>query len=232
MTTYETGSPAERTSEGTDLKERAVEAVAEVDAAAMHVAGVAGEEAGHVAREARRAASGFFAETRSQLTEQAATQQRRAAGALRETGDELSTMARDASGDSMAAGLVRRLGQNSSRAANWLDSREPGDLVDEARGFARRHTGAFLLIAIGVGIVAGRITRALIAGSETAAGDTAMASPGSMRARPVGESTSRAFPMGAGTPVADAVAAESGMSQAPGATAGEDEWSPTGSERP
>ena len=143
-------------------------------------------------------------------------------------------MARDARGESMAAGLVRSLGQHSSRAANWLDSREPADLVEEARGFARRHTGAFLLVAIGVGVVAGRITRALMAGSETAKGGTAMASPGSMRARPVGESSSRAIPMPAETPVADAVAAESGMSQAPGAMAatGEDEWSPTGSERP
>ena len=32
--------------------------------------------------------------------------------------------------------------------------REPADLVREVRGFARRHTGVFLIAALGVGIVA------------------------------------------------------------------------------
>ena len=45
----------------TDLKERAAGAVAEVDAAATHVAGVAGDEAGNVVHEAKDAARGFFA---------------------------------------------------------------------------------------------------------------------------------------------------------------------------
>lgn len=151
------------TSGGEDLKERTVETVAEVDAAAMHVAGVAGDEAGHVAHEATRAARGFFDETRMQVTEQASTQQRRAAEALRSAGDELSEMARGSQSDGMAVGFVRGLGRQTREAASWLEQREPADLVQEVRGFARRHTGAFIVAAMGLGIVAGRLTRALMA---------------------------------------------------------------------
>lgn len=148
---------------GEDLKERTVETVAEVDAAAMHVAGVAGDEAGHVAHEAKRAARGFFDETRMQVSEQASTQQRRAAEALRSAGDELSEMASASRSDGMATGLVRGLGRQSRDVASWLEQREPADLVQEVRGFARRHTGVFLVAAVGLGIVAGRLTRALMA---------------------------------------------------------------------
>lgn len=147
-----------------DLKERTVETVAEVDAAAMHVAGVTGDEAKHVAHEAKSAARGFFEETRMQVAEQASTQQRRAAEALRSAGEELSDMAGSAQSGGMAVGLVRGLGRQTSNAASWLEQREPADLVQEMRGFARRHTGMFLVAALGVGIVAGRLTRALASG--------------------------------------------------------------------
>ena len=166
---------------GEDLKERTVETVAEVDAAAMHVAGVAGDEAGHVAHEAKRAARGFFDETRMQVTEQASTQQRRAAEALRSAGDELSEMARGSQSDGMAAGFVRGIGRQSREAASWLEQREPADLVQEVRGFARRHTGAFLVAAVGLGIVAGRLTRALMAERS---GGAEGGMPGGASARP------------------------------------------------
>jgi hypothetical protein len=164
MSTYETGSPADQSAGSGGMKERAVDAAAEVDAGAMHVAGVAGEEAGSVAHDAKRAARGFFDETRVQLSEQASSQQRRAAGALRSTADELEGLASGSSSGSggMATSAVRTIGQQTQRAADWLEQREPADLVHEVRGFARRHTGAFLAIAVGVGLVAGRVTRALV----------------------------------------------------------------------
>ena len=175
MSTYHEGLQTEPAASGEGMKERAVEAVAEVDAGAMHVAGVAGEEAKSVAHEAKSAARGFLDETKTQLTDQAATQQRRAADALRSAGDELSQMASSAGGRGMATGLVRGLGQRSSDAATWLQDRQPADLVREVRGFARRHTGVFLIVALGVGIVAGRLTRALASG---ASGSGASGAPG------------------------------------------------------
>jgi len=170
MSTYEDASRSGTPTGSEGVKERAVEGVAEAEAGAKHVAGVAGDEAGHVAHEAKDAARGFFAETRYQLSDQASSQQRRAAGALRSTGDELSQMADGAQSGGVAAGLVRGIGQQTQNVASWLDQREPADLVQEVRGFARRHTGAFVVAAIGIGIVAGRLTRALVAGNSEGGG--------------------------------------------------------------
>ena len=146
-----------------NVKERAVETVAEVDAGAMYVAGVAGEEAKGVAHDAKDAARGFLHETRAQLSDQASTQQRRAAGALRSTSDELAGLADGtATGSGAATNAVRAVGEQTRRVADWLEQREPADVVYEVRTFARRHTGAFLAIAVGVGLLAGRVTRALV----------------------------------------------------------------------
>ncbi|WP_019181431.1 hypothetical protein [Microbacterium yannicii] len=166
MSTYEDASRSGTPTGSEGVKERAVEGVAEAEAGAKHVAGVAGDEAGHVAQEAKDAARGFFAETRTQLSDQASSQQRRAAGALRSAGDELTEMAQGSQSGGAAAGLVRGLGQQTQNVASWLDQREPADLVQEVRGFARRHTGAFVVAAIGIGLVAGRLTRALMADSN------------------------------------------------------------------
>ncbi|MFE5407363.1 hypothetical protein [Microbacterium sp. NPDC056569] len=169
MSTYDTDPYANQStgtgaSTGTDdVKERALDTAAEVGAGAKNVADVAGEEAKSVAHDAKDAARGFLYETRTQLSDQASTQQRRAAGALRDTSDELAGLADGtATGSGVATNAVRAVGEQTRRVADWLEQREPADVVHEVRTFARRHTGAFLAIAVGVGLVAGRVTRALV----------------------------------------------------------------------
>ena len=46
-------------------------------------------------------------------------------------------------------------------AASWLEQREPADLLDEVRNFARRRPGTFLIGAAVAGLAAGRLTRGL-----------------------------------------------------------------------
>ncbi|NYE21352.1 hypothetical protein [Microbacterium immunditiarum] len=196
MSAYEAGATAGTDSKKEELKERAAEAAGEVDAGAKHVVGVAGDELGNVAHKAKTAARGFFDETRHQLTEQASHQQRRAAGSLRTTGDQLVGMAQSTESDNVATGIVRTVGQKTRDAASWLDQREPGDLVHEVRGFARRHTGAFLLIAVGVGVVAGRLTRALMSN-----GDGSSSSRTSARSTPAAGGGSAGHPMATGAAV-------------------------------
>ncbi|WP_203581793.1 hypothetical protein [Microbacterium hibisci] len=178
MSTYDT-DPYATQSTGTgqstgsgDMKERVADSVAEVDAGAKHVASVAGEEVKGVAHDAKNAAKGFLHETRSQLTDQASTQQRRAADALRSTSDELSGLADGtATGSGGAAtSAVRAVGEQTRRVADWLEQREPADVVYEVRSFARRHTGAFLALAVGVGLIAGRVTRALVSDARDSNG--------------------------------------------------------------
>jgi hypothetical protein len=256
MSTYDTEQSAGRSAATGDVKERAVDTVAEVDAGAKYVAGVAGEEAGSVAHDVKRAARGFFDETRTQLSEQASTQQRRAAGALRSTGDELEGLA---SGTASGAGgaatsAVRTIGQQTRRAADWLEQREPADVVREVRGFARRHTGAFLVIALGVGIVAGRLTRALVSDARSDSG-MPNGSAGRVGARPMvaGNGTVGAPAGTAGTtgwndtgvaadgdtPIGDALAGDQeSMPTTPGSQGlspaddtAQNEWSPSGEAR-
>jgi hypothetical protein len=68
----------------------------------------------------------------------------------------------------IAGDLVREVASRTRKVASWLDSREPGDLLDEVRGFARRKPGVFLAGAAVAGVLAGRLTRGVAqAGGST-----------------------------------------------------------------
>ena len=54
--------------------------------------------------------------------------------------------------------------------AGWLDQRDPGELLDEVRGIARRKPGTFLLGALAAGVVAGRLTRGAVDASRSDTG--------------------------------------------------------------
>lgn len=192
MSTFEQAPRDGTTAQVDDVKERAIETVAEVDAGAMYVAGVAVDEAVDTARDAKEAARGFFEETRTQLADQAAVQQRRAADALRGTGDELEGLTAGATSGGAATDAVRMIGQQSRRAAEWLEQREPADIVGEVRRYARRHTVAFVVSALAVGIVAGRLTRALASDAH----DTAGSRDAALRGRGGGTSVASASPAG------------------------------------
>lgn len=143
--------------------------------AASDVAGTAGQEAAHVAREAKDQVRQLWGQTRSDLTEQASQQQTRVASGLRELADQLNQMAGAADSNGMARGLVDDVARRAGDAAGWLDQRDPGSLLDEARSFARQRPGTFLAIAAGVGVLAGRLSRGLVdeardSGEETASG--------------------------------------------------------------
>ncbi len=130
--------------------------------AASDVASTAQQEATQVAREAKDQVRELWGRTRSDLTDQAATQQTRVAGGLRELSDQLGSMAVAADQDGMARGLVEDVARRADEAARWLDQRDPGSLLEEARSFARQRPGTFLAIAAGVGVLAGRLSRSLI----------------------------------------------------------------------
>jgi len=102
-------------------------------------------------------------QTRDELVEQASRQKDRAAQGLRSVGDELRGMAEHGQ-SGLGAQLAHRGAEFTDQAADFLQGREPGDLLEEVRGFARRKPGTFLLTAVAAGVVAGRLTRALASG--------------------------------------------------------------------
>jgi ElaB/YqjD/DUF883 family membrane-anchored ribosome-binding protein len=134
----------------------------ETKQAAGDVAQTATQEAKQVGREAKDQARQLWSQTRRDLTDQATTQQTRVAGGLRELADQLGAMAGSTEQDGMAKGLVDDVARRAGDAATWLDQRDPGTLLEEARSFARQRPGTFLAIAAGVGVLAGRLSRSLV----------------------------------------------------------------------
>ena len=59
----------------------------------------------------------------------------------------------------MAADLARQGASRLDAAASWLEGRQPGEILDEVRSFARRRPGAFIAGAAILGLVGGRVTR-------------------------------------------------------------------------
>lgn len=128
-------------------------------AAGQHTAGVAKEQVANVAAEAGDQVKDLIAQTRSELTSQAAQQQDRIAKGLRALSEELQAMTQHDGQAGPATNVAQQGSERTERIASWLEQREPGNLLDEATRFARRKPGTFLLLAAGAGVVAGRLTR-------------------------------------------------------------------------
>ncbi len=129
--------------------------------AGSRVAGTAKAEAAHVAGEARRQAKDVLQQTRSQLTSQASTQQQNLASVIRTLGSDLGTMAGATDKPGVATNLANQASGVVDSIADWIEVREPADILAEVTGFARRRPGAFLGIAAVAGLVVGRLARSL-----------------------------------------------------------------------
>jgi hypothetical protein len=124
------------------------------------------EQGRHVAGEAGDRARELYGAARDELRGQVGQQQRRAAGGLRSVSGELRTMADQGGGSGPATELAHRASGTIDQIADWLERREPGDVLDEVKRYARRHPGAFLTGAAVLGVLAGRLTRGLAAHSS------------------------------------------------------------------
>lgn len=128
---------------------------------AQNVAGTAKSEVKRTTGEAQRQARDLLRQSQSELTDQAGAQQERLAGGLRTFSSQLGQMVDGAEQDGMAAHLVRWASEKAEGAGQWLQQREPGQVVDEVKQFARRRPGVFLLAAAGLGVAVGRVARSM-----------------------------------------------------------------------
>ena len=126
-----------------------------------HVADVAREQASGVAVEAGRQGRDLLHQAQGQLEEQAAQGQQRLANQLFSLSDELRSMADASDQGGMAASLASQAASRARNAGQWLDDRKPSQVADEIQSFARRRPAVFLALAVGAGLVAGRLTRGL-----------------------------------------------------------------------
>jgi hypothetical protein len=143
------------------LKEQASELGHGSAQTGKHVADVAREQVSDVAAEAGRQGRDLLQQAQGQMEEQVARGQQRVAKQLLSLSDELRSMADNSGRSGMAADLAQQAAARVCDAGQWLDAREPAQVVHEVQSFARRRPTAFLLLAAGAGLVAGRLTRGL-----------------------------------------------------------------------
>jgi hypothetical protein len=148
------------------VKEQAANVGQQASQAGQHVADVAKDQAAHVAGEAGDQLKDLVTQAQTQLSQQTSAQQQKLVTGLRSLSDELSGMTTRSETPGIATDLARRAGEHTKALAGWLDGREPAALLDDVSAFARRRRGAFLGIAAGLGLLAGRLTRGLRADSK------------------------------------------------------------------
>jgi hypothetical protein len=123
-----------------------------------HVAAVVGEEAQNVAGQAQDQVRELLDDAIGQLSEQSRTQLGRLVDTLRSVGSDLDAMASSAD-QGLAAQLTQQVAQRSRSLSAQLEGREPSDVLDDVRRFARRRPAMFLVGALSAGVVVGRLAR-------------------------------------------------------------------------
>jgi ElaB/YqjD/DUF883 family membrane-anchored ribosome-binding protein len=142
-----------------------------VKGAGSHVAGTAADEAANVKNEVGHQARNLAGQVRDQVSGQVSTQKDRATDGLRTVSDQLRSMA-DSTDQGMASNLVSQAASRAGDVAGWLESREPADLLDDVKRFARQRPGVFIAIAAGAGILVGRLAKSLTSGNDASTQDT------------------------------------------------------------
>ncbi len=142
-------------------KEEAATVTANAAEGGKQVAQEAKAQAGQVADVTRRHVSDLASQATSHLSQQAGVQQGRAATGVRSLADELAAMVAGSQQNGAATDLAHSAAQRLGDVANWLEAREPQELLDDVRVYARRNPGTFLLLAAGAGLLAGRLTRGI-----------------------------------------------------------------------
>jgi uncharacterized protein YjbJ (UPF0337 family) len=164
MVNDQTGGFETQTTTST-AKNEAAGLASEAKGSAQQVGGVAKEQASKVASEVGQQAKGMLHQVTGELRSQAGTQQQKATTGLQNVSQQLHSMA-DGADSGVASNVVREVASRVSTAASWLENREPAELLDDVKRFARRSPGLFIAISAGAGLIAGRLTKALVSNAQ------------------------------------------------------------------
>lgn len=168
-----------------------------------------------VTEEASRQARNLLDEGRQQLTEQAREGQQKTAQSLHTLADQLDDMCAKSDSSGIGPDVVHQAAGHTRTAAEWLEGREPGDLLNEVRGFARRKPGVFLAGAALAGMLVGRLTRGVVAAQTDDSGNGKKPAEQSGPARAADQDAMPSYPPAA-TPVSgDSQPPAPGYSQPP-----------------
>jgi hypothetical protein len=223
--------PQEQPSTASVARDQAASVGRSAGEAGSRVAQTATGQAREVVSETARQARDLLGEASGHARDQASVQQQNATRQLRAVADELQEMAAKGGQSGVATEVAQQAAERIYGAASWLERREPADLVQAVRDFARRRPGVFLAGAAVAGLAAGRLTR----------GMTDAARSGSQRPGP--RRPPREIPSGAAVPPppdpdwttpmpgypADTISGSAGTGTVmPGTTAGDEPYYPAG----
>jgi hypothetical protein len=185
MTTYDYGANAPTQTPGQTppdgVQEQAKHAAGTAGDEGKHLAGVAKGEAQSVATDAKEQARNLVDDARSQVEQQSRSQLDNLVSTIQTFADDLEQMARgEGAGAGLAKDVVSQVSDRARGISSQLRGQEPAQALDQARDFARRRPGTFLLGALAAGVVAGRVAR----GAKDAGSTSTSSTPSSATTMP------------------------------------------------
>jgi hypothetical protein len=153
--------PQDQPSTTAVAREQAANVSRSAGEAGGHVAQTAADQAREVVSETARQARDLLGEAGGHARGQAFVQQQRAASQLRSVADELQEMTAKGGQSGVATEVAQQAAERIHGMASWLEQREPSDVLQAVRDFARRRPGVFLAGAVAAGLAAGRLTRGM-----------------------------------------------------------------------
>jgi hypothetical protein len=183
---YGSGSAiASDSSTAEEVKSATAEIASTAKDAGSEVAQSVAEQAKEVLGETKRQARDLVSEGAGQIKEQARMSQGAAAQRLSTLADELAAMTSHGGQSGVATELAHQAADRVGAISQWLADREPGDLLEEVRSFARNKPAVFLLGAAVAGLAAGRLTRGAVAAAHDGSDGSAATGQRSQSATPL-----------------------------------------------
>lgn len=155
--------PSDVAASASAARDKAADAAQAGRQAAGEVAQTASTAARDVAQETKSQARELAGRTGEQFTEQAEVQKGALVEGLRSLVDQLDAMTERADRGGIAVEVAGKARDAARSTADWLDGRDPGEVLDGVRSFGRERTGVYLAGSLLAGVVAGRLTRGVAA---------------------------------------------------------------------
>lgn len=161
--TYQTEQPSGSGSKVDTAKGEARQVAGTAVDSGKEVAQTAKDEAKNVVAETKQQAASLLDTVRTEAGQQVGTQQNRIADALHGLSKELGSMASSSEESGPLTDLAHQASRKGGEVAHWLQEREPADVLEAVRSYARRRPATFLALCGLAGVVAGRLTRSTVA---------------------------------------------------------------------
>ncbi|HWH99584.1 MAG TPA: hypothetical protein VNT27_04580 [Propionibacteriaceae bacterium] len=135
--------------------------------AGKNVASTARDEAVNVVSQAGSQAKNLLSTVTDEVRSQGRTQQSRLAEAVHSVSQELGSMGAKSEQSGPVADLVQQASRKTGEVGHWLENKEPGEVLEDVRSFARRRPAMFLGLSALAGVVVGRLGRGAVAANTS-----------------------------------------------------------------